>query len=168
MYIFLSYFLIQVPGLANNVNMNDLTNLGFRLVYNYTYNHVTTRSEILSVRSQCTSSTIICVGGNRYDETFLRLVGCANCFSVTAETIINQPQFYGGAYWYFTDGRSFGFAPDFTIDQNTADFFDHSSNWRLSWHLDGQGGWRLGDAIWLTSDTNFYKTIYLNGNGNQI
>jgi hypothetical protein len=151
------------------VNIDDLTNLGFRLVYNYTYSHVTTRSEILSVRSQCTSSTIICVGGNRYDETFLRLVACANCFYVTTETILNQPQYYGGAYWYFTDGYSFGFAPIFTITQNTADTFDQSSNLRLSWHLDGSsGGWRLGFITSLNGDTDYYKKIYLNENGNRI
>ena len=149
--------------------MNDLTNSGFRLVYNYAYSHVTTTAEILNVRSQCTSSTIICVGGNRYDDTFLRLVACANCFNVTTETILNQPQYYGGAYWYFTDSYSFGFAPNFTIDQNTADFFDHSSNLRLSWHLDGSnGGWRLGNITYLNADTYFYKKMYLNENGNRI
>ena len=141
--------------------MNDLSRAGFKLVYNYTYSHVTTRSEILSVRSQCTSSTIICVGGNRFDESHLRVLACANCLNATTQTIRNQPQYNGGAYWYFTDGKSFGFAPKFTIDQSSADFFDHSSNLRLSWHLTGADGWRLGDAIWLANET-YYKKIYLN------
>ena len=149
--------------------MNDLTKAGFRLVYNYTYSHITANAEILSIRSQCTSSTIICVGSNRYDETFLRLVACANCLNVTTETILNQPQFYGGAYWYFTDGYSFGFAPNFTINQSSADSFDQSSNLRLSWHLvRSNGGWRLGNITYLNDDTNYYKKIYLNENGSRI
>ncbi len=149
--------------------MNDLSRAGFKLVYNYPYSHVTTRPEILSVRSQCTSSTIICVGGNRYNETFLRLVACANCLNATTQTIRNQPKYNGGAYWYFTDGKSFGFSPNFTIDQNIADVNDQSSNLKLSWHLDGSnGGERLGNITNLNRDTNYYKKIYLNENGNRI
>ena len=152
-----------MPGLETNVNMKDLTNSGFRLVYNYIYNHITTRAEILSIRSQCTSSTTICVGGNRYDEIFLRLVACANCLSVTTETTLNSPQFYGRAYWYFTNGQSFGFAPTNVINQGNADVYDQSSNLRLSWHLDGvSGGWRIGNVITLNSDTTYIKKIYLN------
>ena len=123
--------------------------------------HVTTTAEILNVRSQCTSSTIICVGGNRYDETFLRLVACANCLNATHQTILNEPAYYRGAYWYFTDGLSFGFSPNYTINQYSADYFDHSSNLRLSWHLQGSDGWRLGNALWLSNET-FYKKINLN------
>ena len=109
------------------------------------------------------------LGGNRYDETFLRLVACANCLNATTQTILNQPQYYGGAYWYFTDGKSFGFAPNFTINQTSADSFDQSSNLRLSWHLDGSnGGWRLGNITYLNADTYFYKKMYLNENGNRI
>jgi hypothetical protein len=164
--VLLRYFFCfkgNVPGLETNVNMKDLTNSGFRLVYNYTYNHITTRAEILSIRSQCTSSTTICVGGNRYNEIFLRLVACANCLSVTTETTLNSPQFYGRAYWYFTNGLSFGFAPTNVIYQGSADTTDQSSNLRLSWHLDGvSGGWRLGNAINLSGDTTYLKKIYLN------
>jgi len=145
--------------------MSDLTNLGFRLVYNYTYGHRTTSAEILSIRSQCTPLTIICVGGNRYDESFLRVVACANCLNVTTQTPLNRPQNYGAAYWYYTENNSFGYAPDSTITQNSADTYDQSSNLRLSWHIDGRsGGWRLGNVINLNGDTNYYKKVYIYGN----
>jgi hypothetical protein len=124
--------------------MTDLINLGFRLVYNYTYDHVTTTAEILSLQRQCTSSSVICVGGNRFNEDILRVVACVNCLKVT-QTNLNQPQYYDAAYWYFTDNKSFGFAPSSSIYQNIADTFDTGSNKRLSWHLDKiNGGWRLG------------------------
>jgi hypothetical protein len=144
--------------------MSDLTNLGFRLVYNYTYGRPTTSAEILSIRSQCNPLTIICVGGNRYDETFLRVVACANCLNVTTQTLTNQPQKYGAVYWYFTENQSFGYAPNSTITQNSADNYDENSNFRLSWHLQGNGGWRLGNVTSLNSDTNYYKKAYINGN----
>jgi hypothetical protein len=83
--------------------------------------------------------------------------------SVTTETTLNSPQFYGRAYWYFTNGQSFGFAPTNVINQGNADVYDQSSNLRLSWHLDGvSGGWRIGNVITLNSDTTYIKKIYLN------
>jgi hypothetical protein len=109
-------------------------------------------------------STIICVGGNRFDENHLRVLACANCFNVISQFLSNQPQFYeGGAYWHFRDGKSFGFAPIIdTMDQNSADLIGQSSNFTLSWHLNGSGGGTLGTLTDLKDDTNYYKKIYVN------
>ena len=51
--------MLIVPGLAKDVKTNDLINLGFSEVYNYPYSHATSLSEILAIRAQCNSSTII-------------------------------------------------------------------------------------------------------------
>jgi hypothetical protein len=144
--------------------MNDLTKAGFKLVYNYTHSHVTTSEEIIDIRSHCTLSTSICVGGNRFDESYLRVLACANCFNVTSQFLSNQPLFYeGGAYWHFRDSESFGFAPILdTIDQNSTSLISQSSNFTLSWHLNGSGGGTLGTLTDLNDDTNFYKKIYVN------
>jgi hypothetical protein len=142
--------------------MNDLTKAGFQLVYNNTYSHVTTSEEIIDIRSHCTVSTSICVGGNRFDENHLRVLACANCFNVTSQILSNQPQFYEGAYWYFTDGDSFGFAPILdTIDQNSTGLIGKSSNFTLSWYLNGSGGGTLDTLTDLNDDTNYYKKIYV-------
>jgi hypothetical protein len=83
--------------------------------------------------------------------------------SVTTETSFYSPQYNGKAYWYFTDGKSFGFAPTNVINQNSADITDQSSNLRLSWHLTGtSGGYRIGNVVGLNSDTTYLKKIYLN------
>jgi hypothetical protein len=146
--------------------MNDLANLGFSLVYDYPYNHVTTRDEIMNIRRQCTPTTTMCVGGNRVNENSLLLLACANCLNVTTDTIINQPRLSEGTYWYLTDGQSFGFAPNSQISQTSADTTDQSSNLRLSWHLVvANGGWRLGNITYLNDDTTYYKKMYLNQNG---
>ena len=144
--------------------MNDLTKAGFKLVYNYTYSHVTTSEEIIGIRSQCTLSTSICVSGNRFDESHLRVLACANCFNVISQFLSNEPLFYeGGAYRHFRDGESFGFASIIdTIDQNSTGLIGQSSNFTLSWHLNGIGGGTLGTLTDLNDDTNFYKKIYIN------
>ena len=107
----------------------------------------------------------MCVGGSDSvnDPFTLRVVACANCLSVTTQTSLNQPMFYGAAYWYFTDGQSFGFSPTNTINQYNADSTDLNSNLRVSWHLLGNvGGWRLGNITNLNDDLNYYKKIFIN------
>ena len=153
---------IKVPGLANYINENDLLNAGFRLVYNYPYSHLTTSTEILNIRDQCSTSSILCVGGNRPIDLLLRVVACANCLNITTKTNLDQPKMYGAAYWYFTDLKSFDFSPTSTITQNIADNYDKASNLRVSWHLDEKsGGWRLGDLVELNDNSMYYKKIYI-------
>ncbi len=79
-FTFFTLLIHKVPGLANNIRQSDLTNVGFQLVYNFPYNHVTTSAEILNIRSQCNASTLMCVGGSDSvnDPFTLRVVACAN------------------------------------------------------------------------------------------
>ena len=135
----------------------------YNLVYDYSYNHVTTVDEILQIRAMCNSSTLMCVGGSSIDSNdILRVVACSDCLSITTQTTLNQPVFSGSAYWYFTSGKSFGFSPDSLIIQIIADTHEQTSNQRLSWHLDGiSGGWRLGDQIKLNFNAAFSKKVFL-------
>lgn len=104
----------------------------------------------------------MCVGGNRPLDALLRVIACANCLNVTTQTLLNQPKFHGQAYWYFTANSSFGYSPTTTINQNSADNYDNSSNLRVSWHLDKNvGGWRLGSLVWLNEDMIYYKKVFL-------
>jgi hypothetical protein len=57
----------------------------------------------------------------------------------------------------------FGFAPFLDkIDQNSTGLIGQSSNFILSWHLNGSGGGTLGPLTDLNDDTNYYKRIYIN------
>ena len=48
-----------------------------------------------------------------------------------------------GNYFYFVENKSFGFAPNATISLNQADYGDQNEE-RMSWHLHGVGGYRVG------------------------
>ena len=135
----------------------------YELVYNYTYDHATTTEEIQHIRTQCNSSTLMCVGGSGPDsDDILRVVACSDCLSITTQTQLNLPVFSGSAYWYFTPEYSFGFAPDSFIIQTLADAHEQSSNQRLSWHLNGSnGGWRLGNIVKLNNATSYSKKVFL-------
>jgi hypothetical protein len=138
--------------LAYNIQMNELLNQGFKTVYNQLYSHVTTETILLNIKSQCNRDSIICVGGAYSNNNTLLLVSCGSCLDILTTTPLIQPRLVNGAWWYFTPGRSFGFAPNSNIFQGSADHIDcgnaphtncKDSN-RLSWHLNDMGGYRLG------------------------
>jgi len=121
------------------------------------YSNSITETDLNNIKTQCNQNSLICVGGADSNNNLL-LVSCGLCLDILSTTIRNQPRFVNGAWWYFTPGYSFGFAPNSNIKQDFADGFDViSNNWsnlkdsnRLSWHLDGTGGWRLGN-IYLSN-----------------
>ena len=72
--------------------------------------------------------------------------------------------FSNGAYWYFYNGYSVGFAPAsnirlFNADWQSPEYTDCAQ--RVSWHLDLRGGWRSGCTFNLESNTVWRKMIYL-------
>jgi len=128
--------------------MNTLLNQGFKTVYDQLYSNKYIDPDLNNIKTQCNQNSLICVGGADGNNNLL-LVSCGSCLDILTTTIRNQPRFVNGAWWYFTPGYSFGFAPNSNINQDAADFFDcagsicQDSN-RLSWHLPGYG-WRLGN-----------------------
>ena len=151
------------------MDLNEIARLGFYEVYNYPYSHATTLSEILSIRGQCFSTTIMCVGGGNPSSGVLNVVACANCLAITTETPINSPKYNGLAFWYLSQKLSFGFSPSPNIAQNQADTLNNNitdSNLRLSWHVDlGTGGWRLGVITGLNNNELYNKKIFLKNPG---
>jgi hypothetical protein len=155
-------FDIQVYILALNINLDEFLILGFKLIYDQLYSHVTTENELYDTKSMCNQDTIICVGGADSNDTLL-LVSCGSCLDILTNTTINQPRLVNGAWWYFTHGKSFGFAPNSDIKQRWYDCYDclncnddsntcTDSN-RLSWKFPtakhGGDGFRLGIYIYL-------------------
>lgn len=118
-------------------------------------------TELENIKSQCSNNSVLCAAGGLADSDWLLLISCANCYAVVQPTAINSPMFVGSAYWYLTENLSFGFAPNSTINQNLGDIYDTSSPYRLSWHLNGFGGWRLGNLTNLDGDNNYKKYILI-------
>ena len=151
-----------MPGLVNDLSVSELTSLGYQEFYSQPYSHATLLSEIMAIRAQCNSATLMCVGGGKPADGTLKVVACTNCFVITTQTAVNRPNFAGGAFWYLTPSMSFGFAPNNIITQGQADSATTEPNSRLSWHMDtALGGWRLGSLTGLNDNTVYYKKVYL-------
>jgi hypothetical protein len=142
---------------------------GYRAVYEFPYSYNTTSTDLNFIKSQCSNETVLCAGGAAKGSDNLLLVSCGHCLSVLTSTIINRPILNNGAYWYFTDQKSFGFSPDANIKQNAPDGNDCiavnglwtscPNNQRLSWSL-ADKGWRLGTLIDLYDD-KYQKFLFL-------
>jgi hypothetical protein len=118
-----------VSGILNDEPLSCFLNQGFTVIYNFTYSHITTTTEIKDIRNGCGVSNILCMGG--FDSTnsnILLVVACGFCLDVLNVTSKDQPQLHNGVYWYNTPFKSIGFAPSSTILQNPADAFDLTNN----------------------------------------
>ena len=101
--------LISGPSIYStnlNVNISVLVSQGYTLVYNKTYSWPTSSAEILSISDNCTSSSVICIGGADLSGNLL-LAACGNCQAITATTNLNSPVFISGMWWYFTPGKAY-------------------------------------------------------------
>ena len=66
--------------------------------------------------------------------------------AVHRTTALNTPHLSNGVFWYFTPEKSFGFLRDTDLKQEPAeDTGTTNIEARLSWNLDGHGGYRVGD-----------------------
>jgi hypothetical protein len=141
--------------LVDTFQVSELS--GWTKHYEEPYEHATKASDLDSIPS---SAEWVLVGARESGKAVLKVCAFGRRDEVLKRTARkNKPHEHNGAWWYFTDGRSFGFAPDSTIDQQIADIHNGDDPKRLSWHLEGdQGGYRAGDR--RSYSTMFTKLVY--------
>jgi len=149
-------------GIQQNVSEQTLRNNGWKLFYEETYG--ASLSNLTPFRP---SEQYVILTGKAVGSSTLPVLAAAPTNDVFTQTAVNTTQLVNGTYWYNTQDTSIGFSPTNIISQQPADaieavgFFDAtvSSPLRLSWHFN-QGGWRLGDVIWLNASTAYLKQVW--------
>jgi hypothetical protein len=132
---------------------------GWLLVFDQPYSHKTRTDDLNQIAGICHNEVL--VGATYNGSISLAAVGPASV--LTINTMWNQPQQFGQVYWYRTTGLSFGFSPNLTIRQTSADNQDLDSSVRLSWLLDqDMGGYRAGVTRSLADNSLWHKVIYCN------
>ena len=132
--------------LLNSFKVSDLANWTAHHVRGY--DHETRASDLDSIPS---SATWVLVGARYKTQDVLKLCAVGKRDEVLKRTKKNEPHEHNGAWWYFTGGKSFGFAPNGTICQESADTHDASDPKRLSWHMNGDG-YRAGAIDYADHD----------------
>jgi len=153
-----SYADYYPSGIQQNVSEQTLRDNGWTLRYEQTYS---TQNSSTGIEFRPSESFMI-VTGKSIGSNVLTTVAAAPTNSIFTATSRNAPQLLNGTYWYYTPDWSFGYSPTNVISQSSADTTGcgdatqynecASDPSRLSWHLSGGGGYRLGNAGWINSD----------------
>jgi|LauGreSBDMM110SN_4_FD.fasta_scaffold86949_1 hypothetical protein len=157
-----SYADYYPTGIQENVSEQILIDNGWTLFYQETY-----AVPISALASEIKpSGQYVIITGKAVDTSTLLVLAAAPTSDVFTETEIDTPQLINGTYWYYTPNWSIGFAPTDEIFQIQADIVDLESPLRLSWHLYGDGGWRLGTVQFLNLSDEYLKQVWTwNGSG---
>jgi hypothetical protein len=147
-------------GILSNYEVSRVS--GCSICYNVTYGTTTTATDL---ESSCVGPYVFVGALYTNSETFA--IGAYGPLpEVYTRTDLDKPHLYNGVYWYFNESTSFGFTLNPTIQQVPGDVELADGEYRLSWVLDGTiGGYRVGSAIALDTNTNMNKVIYDCPNG---
>ena len=139
--------------------ISDLTSQGFKLCYDAPFSHSTSQTSLNNCNYHPEAKVFIGAVNGDSGKFAVAAGGVAGkVFAKTAST--EAALLSNGVYWYNVDGKSFGFSPNSRIFLADADTYDINSESRLSWHVNGDGGWRAGSANSLSDDDNWRKVIY--------
>lgn len=146
-------------GIFYNIDLQELINNGFNIVYLHDYSHPTTRSELELIRDRFLAGSEIVVGGMEHGSKKIKL--CAfdsvgEALQVSQETHLARKT-SGGNYFYFVPDLSFGFANVEQIDLAPGDVL--GEKYRLSWLLNSKGGCRLSTKKDLQNSQDYTKII---------
>ena len=142
--------------LVDTFKVSDLS--GWTMHYEKDYAQGTTALDLDSIPL---SANWVLIGARHNESDVLQLCAVGRRDEVLKRTKMIEPHEHNDVWWYFTDGVSFGFAPDGVIKQQQADTHNHRDNKRLSWHLGGSsGGYRAGNE---KSSSSFVKCLWVKG-----
>merc|ERR1719471_2337888 len=103
------------------------------------------------------------VGARRAGSDTLALAAMGHAEIVTAVTTGNATRLHNGVWWYYRPGRSMGYAPNSSVifGDDIVDKSHPDCPYRLSWRLDGFGGWRAGASLGLNWLSEWEKVIFV-------
>lgn len=143
--------LFFVAGVQENISLKLLR--GWTKCYHAPYSDRTTSK----VFEKCLGRRIL-IGAKHRNSNALALCAMGRLSVVTKETHENETNFDNGVHWYHWAAHAFGFAANEHINLGSADIADGTH--RLSWHLTGRGGYRVGEIRNLNESDEYEKLIF--------
>ena len=159
-----------------NVPLSTITNSGWTLCYSQSF---LVNSKLVSeFPAACKSQQYVMEVGTATGGSTALLLAAGETKTVFGETAFNVANLNHGTYWYNNPGKSFGFAPNGTISQNSADVCNSVSIPNVCANDDGTlrfsihqninpafGGWRIGrrDFLQVPINGDYTWSIYVTG-----
>ncbi|KAL0490163.1 cullin adaptor [Acrasis kona] len=150
--------LFYAAGVLENVPLKLLR--GWTCIYNKPYSDKTTDQVFrTAIASSNNTATRILVAAKHKNSNTLALAAMGRINVVLKET--NDSSTFNkenSVYWYHWKNHSFGFSDTRNINLGTADLLD--GKFKLSWHLTGRGGYRVGDIKNLNESKEWEKLLF--------
>jgi hypothetical protein len=119
---------------------------GLTTLYDEPYSHATDITALRAVADAVLCTHVVVAAGRAGDMGPLQVAAVGARVAVLGWTAGDETRVSHGTHWYCCEGKSFGFAPTGDVKLSSADSSHQDDPLRLSWHLDGRGGWRAGDV----------------------
>lgn len=145
--------LFVFSGVKENLPLKMLR--GWTLYYHKPYSDKTTES----ILEGCKGIRIL-VGAKSKNSNTIAICAIGEKEKVLKETQNNQVTEDNEVYWYHWKNNSFGFSDTKDINLGSADLTEGTR--KLSWHLTGRGGYRVGEIKNLNESEQFEKLIFYN------
>lgn len=141
-------------GVLKNVSLTQMMNDGFKIGMMELYSEPSVFDDFQKFKE----FRLVGVAARKKDDDNLILVGVGKGKKVFKETTsVNKTNFDNGCYWYYMKNKSMGFSNVDKVELESADTVD--GEMRISWHLEGSGGFRIGNLKGLNKSAEFEKII---------
>lgn len=144
--------LYYVSGVCEDTPIDMLK--GWKLVYRKPYSEKTLESDI----DKCIKWKRILVAARARNAPKLSLLAMGRAAKIIQDTVENETIEENGTFWYKWKNNAFGFSDTNKIQLGSADLLD--GKFKLSWHITGKGGYRIGDLKNLNDSNTFEKLIF--------
>lgn len=151
---------LSFSGVQKQLPEIDLLDGGFELCHQDTYADVLPdgllmdqcSGDVLVMACRPTGDALLTVAAmGEYDDVF---------FDVGDGQFATHPA--NGVDWYFSDGYSWGFAPEGVgVSRTQCDTNNDQGDERLCWHTLEVGGWRCGSATGLNNNGSWERLVYM-------
>lgn len=140
-------------GIYENLPLESLN--GWDCIYKKPYSDKTNESIFEKVQN----SKKILIGARAVNSPSLLLAAMGRTNKILQQTNDNETIKENGVFWYFRKNHSFGFSDTENIHLGSADLLE--GKFKLSWHLTGKGGYRIGEIKNLNDSEMFEKLIFI-------
>jgi hypothetical protein len=157
--VFFNVECFKFSGIRTDVAIKDLH--GWRMFFCKPYSHVSTMADFRPPADLQGSRMSLLIAARRTGAATLTVAAMGNADVITDERPDVVTREHNGVHWYCRRNSSVGFAPSPVVQLSSADIEDLSDVARLSWHLNGGGGWRAGAVTDLTGSQEWEKVVFV-------
>lgn len=152
----------NLQGILRNLSITSLLEKGFKTGFIEPYSYPNSLEDLIE---KFKNTRYLIIGGREKGGDNLILAAMGETREILKETTKEREcHYHNGVYWYCMKGKAIGFSFSPNVYLYNADWIEGEEqrsfdDTRLSWHLTGNGGWRIGNIISLSESDTYEKVV---------